>query len=197
MPRRQAPFVDLTMFRSVPFTAMLVAGAISTFALFVPPYDLPLFAQSLGLSSTTGAGLVAAFNAFNAVGRFAGGPLWDKVGPTNVFVVRMILNAVSMLAIWPVSNTLRPLLAFAVLNGMANGAYLTVFPTVVASVFGPGEQLWRSVWQLLGDFGVPAGCACCRLRLASVGGFRESRWRERRCLSTSRLLRRRCSTGIE
>ncbi|KAF1358347.1 MFS general substrate transporter [Lizonia empirigonia] len=139
VPVRKAPFVDLTMFRSVPFTAMFVAGAIGTFALFVPPYYLPLFAQSLGLSSTTGAGLVAAFNACNAVGRFAGGPLCDKVGPTNVFVVTMMLNAVSMLAIWPVSNTLGPLLAFAVLNGMANGAYFTVFPTVVASVFGPGR----------------------------------------------------------
>ena len=138
-PIRKAPFIDLTMFRSVPFTAMFAAGAIGTFALFVPPYYLPLFAQSLGLSSTTGAGLVAAFNACNAVGRFAGGPLCDKIGTTNTFLITMTLNAVSMLAIWPVSNTLGPLLAFAVLNGVANGAYFTVFPTVVASIFGPGR----------------------------------------------------------
>lgn len=129
-PVRKAPFVDLTMFRSVPFTTMFVSGAIGTFALFVPPYYLPLFAQSLGLSSTTGAGLVAAFNACNAVGRFAGGPLCDKIGPTNTLVITMVLNAVSMLAIWPVSNALGPLLAFAILNGVANGAYFTVFSTL-------------------------------------------------------------------
>jgi MCP family monocarboxylic acid transporter-like MFS transporter 3 len=136
---RKSPFIDLGMFRSVSFTAMFAAGAVGTFSLFVPPYYLPLFAQSLGLSSTTGAALVAAFNACNAVGRFAGGPLCDKIGPMNTFVITMMLNAISMLAIWPVSNTLGPLLAFAVLNGVANGAYFTVFPTVVASIFGPGR----------------------------------------------------------
>ena len=138
-PARKAPFVDLTMFKNVSFMAMFVAGAIGTFALFVAPYYLPLFAQSLGLSSSTGAGLVAAFNACNAVGRFVGGPSCDKIGPINTFLIAMVLNAVSMLAIWPVSNTLGPLLVFAVLNGVANGAYFTVFPTVVASIFGPGR----------------------------------------------------------
>lgn len=136
---RNVPFVDFSMFRSVPFTAVFVAGAIGTFALFVPPYYLPLFAQSLGLSSSTGAALVAAFNTCNAVGRFAGGPLCDKIGPTNTFVITMILNAVSMLAIWPVSRTLTPLIIFAIVNGIANGSYFTVFPTVAASIFGPGR----------------------------------------------------------
>jgi MCP family monocarboxylic acid transporter-like MFS transporter 3 len=75
----------------------------------------------------------------NAVGRFAAGPLCDKIGPLNMFVVVMVLNAASMLAIWPVSNTLGPLLAFAMLNGVANGAYFTTQPTVVASIFGPGR----------------------------------------------------------
>ena len=69
VPTRNLPFVDLSMFRSVPFTAMFIAGATGTFALFVPPYYLPLFAQSLGMSSTTGAALVAAFNACNALGK--------------------------------------------------------------------------------------------------------------------------------
>jgi MCP family monocarboxylic acid transporter-like MFS transporter 3 len=75
----------------------------------------------------------------NAIGRFAAGPLCDKMGPLNMFVVIMVLNATSMLAIWPVSNTLGPLLAFAMLNGVANGAYFTTQPTVVASIFGPGR----------------------------------------------------------
>jgi MFS family permease len=56
-----------------------------------------------------------------------------------MFVMTMILNAASMLAIWPVSNTLGPLLVFAMLNGIANGAYFTIQPTVVAGIFGPGR----------------------------------------------------------
>ncbi|CAO2655786.1 Nn.00g045890.m01.CDS01 [Neocucurbitaria sp. VM-36] len=139
VPLRNVPFVDWTMFRSVPFIATFIASAIGVFALFVPPYYLPLFAQSIGLSSSTGAGLVAAFNACNAIGRFIAGPLCDKFGPLNMFVITMVLNAVSMLAIWPVSNTLAPLVLFATLNGVANGSYFTTQPTVVAGIFGPGR----------------------------------------------------------
>lgn len=133
------PFVDLEMFKSVPFTACFIAGAIGTFALFVPPYYLPLFAESIELSSSTGAALVSAFNACNAFGRFVGGPLCDRIGPANTFVIMMALNAISMLAIWPVSQSLPPLVVFAIINGIANGAFFTVFPTVVAGIFGPGR----------------------------------------------------------
>ncbi|KAF2442871.1 MFS general substrate transporter [Karstenula rhodostoma CBS 690.94] len=136
---RSVPLVDTSMFRSVPFVTVFLAGAIGSFALFVPPYFLPLFAQSINLSSSTGAGLVAAFNACNAAGRFAAGPLCDKIGPVNMFLITMILNAVSMLAIWPVSDTLAPLAVFAAFNGAANGSFFTTLPTVVASMFGPGR----------------------------------------------------------
>jgi MCP family monocarboxylic acid transporter-like MFS transporter 3 len=139
VPLRNVPFVDWTMFRSVPFIATFIASAIGVFALYVPPYYLPLFAQSIGLSSGTGAGLVAAFNACNAIGRFAAGPLCDRIGPLNMFVVTMTINAASMLAIWPVSDTLGPLIVFAMLNGIANGSYFTTQPTVVAGIFGPGR----------------------------------------------------------
>jgi MCP family monocarboxylic acid transporter-like MFS transporter 3 len=139
VPLRNVPFVDFSMFRSVTFIATFVASAIGVFALFVPPYYLPLFAQSIGLSPSTGAALVAAFNACNAIGRFVAGPLCDKLGPLNMFVITMVLNAVSMLAIWPVSSTLGPLVLFATLNGVANGAYFTTQPTVVAGIFGPGR----------------------------------------------------------
>lgn len=139
VPLRNVPFVDWSMFRSVPFIATFIASAIGVFALYVPPYYLPLFAQSIGLSSGTGAGLVAAFNACNAIGRFAAGPLCDRIGPLNMFVITMVVNAASMLAIWPVSNTLGPLVVFAMLNGIANGSYFTTQPTVVAGIFGPGR----------------------------------------------------------
>jgi MFS family permease len=138
-PLRNTPFVDWSMFKSLPFVAVFLAGAIGTFSLFVPSYYLPLFAQSLGMSSSTGAGLVAAFNACNAVGRFVAGPLCDKIGPINMFLITMLLQAVSMLAIWPVSNSLGPLVVFAILNGVANGSTFTTFPTVVAGMFGPGR----------------------------------------------------------
>ena len=163
--------LDLNMFKFVPFLAVFFAGAIGCFALFVPPYFLPLFAQSIGLSSSTGAALVAGFNASNAIGRFIAGPLCDRIGPVNMFLFFMIVNAVSMLAIWPVSNTLGPLIIFATLNGVANGSFFTTLPTVVAGMFGPGRATVAMSMSVAGwSFGYLMGAPIAGYLLHATGG---------------------------
>lgn len=137
-PMHQTRLVEFSMFKSLPFTAMFLSGAFGTFALFVPPFFLPLFAQSAGLSAQTGAALVSGFNACTAVGRISAGWVCDRIGPVNTFLLTMAANAVTMLAIWPVSNSLAPLALFAVLNGVANGGFFVALPTAVASMVGPG-----------------------------------------------------------
>ena len=134
-----APFVDLSLFRSIPFCCVFLAGAVGTFALFVPPFFLPLFAHSIGLSASTGAGIVAGFNGCTAIGRLGAGFACDRFGSTNMLLLTMILNAVSMLAIWPVSETIGPLIAFAGINGIANGAFFVTMPTAIGRMAGPGK----------------------------------------------------------
>jgi MFS transporter, MCT family, solute carrier family 16 (monocarboxylic acid transporters), member 3 len=138
-PPHRAPFADLSLFKSIPFCGLFLAGAIGTFALFVPPFFLPLFAHSIGLSASTGAGVVAGFNACTAIGRFGAGFACDKFGSTNMLLLTMALNAVSMLAIWPVSDTIGPLVIFAALNGVANGAFFVAMPTAIGRMIGPGK----------------------------------------------------------
>lgn len=112
------------------------AGAIGTFPLLVPPFFIPLFARAIGLSSATGAGLLAGFNFASAVGRILSGVLCDLIGPLNALFISLILSAISMLAVWPVSVTLVPLAVFVVVNGLANGGFFSTMPTVVGNVFG-------------------------------------------------------------
>ena len=138
-PSNNASFVDLSLFRSMPFCCLFLAGAIGTFALFVPPFFLPLFAHSIGLSALTGASIVAGFNACTAIGRIAAGFACDKFGPTNMLLLTMALNAISMLAIWPASDTIGPLAVFAAMNGIANGAFFVTMPTAIGRMIGPGQ----------------------------------------------------------
>ncbi|OLN93199.1 Riboflavin transporter MCH5-like protein 12 [Colletotrichum chlorophyti] len=133
---RSSGFVDWRLFKSFTFLVIFLAGALGTFPLFVPPFFLPLYSKSIGLSSTTGAGLVAGFNFSSAVGRICCGALCDSVGALNVLCVSLVLTAVSMLAIWPVSTTLGPMVVFVVVNGISNGGFFSVMPTVVGNVFG-------------------------------------------------------------
>jgi MFS family permease len=186
VPIGRAPFLDLSMFKHLPFTAVFCAGAIGTFSLFVPPYFLPLVAQTIGLTSATGAWLVAGFNLCTAIGRLLSGYASDVMGPVNMFLCTMVLNAVSMLAIWPFSDSIGPLVVFAMINGLANGAFFTLFPVVVmstASKLGSGQSSSRaavamsmSITGWTGGYLLGAPIAGYILQAAGVGagGFSET-----------------------
>lgn len=129
---------DWSLARNIPFVVVTTAGAVGVFALYVPPFFLPLFAKSIGLSSST------------AAGRLLGGWACDRIGAFNALAVTTLINSVSMLAIWPVSTSLPPLFTFAILNGCANGSFFVALPTAVAAL-APGSaatsiSLMTSFW---------------------------------------------------
>lgn len=135
-PITATSLIDRTLLRDQRFVVLFLAGALATFPLFVPPFFLPLYSNSLGLSSAGGAGLVAGFNFSSAIGRLLLGLNADLVGPLNTLLLSLVVSGISMLVIWPNSNSLAPLIAFVIINGMANGGFFAVMPTVVGAVFG-------------------------------------------------------------
>lgn len=136
--RVQAAYFEWALLKNPPFLTLCLAGAVGVFALFVPPFFLPLFASSIGLSASTGAGLVAGFGGSTAVGRLLSGMICDRIGAFNTLAITVLVNALSMLAIWPVSASLPPLFVFAIVNGCANGSFFVALPTAVTSL-APGS----------------------------------------------------------
>jgi MFS family permease len=128
--------ISRNLLRDFKFLILFFAAAIGTFPLFVPPFFLPLCSRSIGLSSSTGAALVAAFNFASAIGRLACGFSSDLIGPLNTLLITLLLSALSMLALWPESHSLGPLLVFSIINGTSNGGFFAVIPTVIGNVFG-------------------------------------------------------------
>lgn len=118
------------------FALLFAACTIATFPLLVPPFFLPMYASSLGLSAHTGALLVAGFNFASALGRIVTGLLGDKLGALNSLILSLLLSAISMLALWPISTSLAPLVVFTVVNGAGNGGFFAIMPTVVSNLFG-------------------------------------------------------------
>lgn len=109
------------IFRDLRYTTIWVASAIATFPLLVPPFFLPLYGQSLGLSTFSSAALVAGFNMSSAIGRISFGQLSDVIGPVNALILAMVINGIGMLLIWPLSSQLAPLIVFVILGGMSMG----------------------------------------------------------------------------
>ena len=143
-PSHSATFVEWKLLRDPQFVVIFIMGVIATFPLLVPPFFVPLYARSLGLSARVGAGLLAAYNFSSAVGRVLCGFLGDEAGPINSLFIALTTSALSMLAIWPVSTSLAPLIAFFVINGLGNGAFFSIMPTVVSSVFGSARLSIRN-----------------------------------------------------
>ncbi|KAM4056685.1 major facilitator superfamily protein [Hirsutella rhossiliensis] len=136
VPARPTGLVDWRLFKDLRFLVVFAAGAVATFPLLVPPFFLPLYSRSVGLSSSTGAGLVAGFNFSSAVGRILCGLLCDTLGALNTLFLCLLVNAVSLLLIWPASTALAPLTIFVIVSGAANGGFFSTMPTVVGNVFG-------------------------------------------------------------
>lgn len=150
MRTRRASRFNWSQLKEFPFLVVTIAGAVGVFGLYVPPYFLPLFARSIGLSSSVGAGLVAGFGASTAVGRVLGGWACDRIGSFNALAISALINSVTMLAIWPVSTSLPPLFVFALINGCTNGSFFVALPTAVAAL-APGSaataiSLMTSFW---------------------------------------------------
>ncbi|PKS11717.1 hypothetical protein jhhlp_001705 [Lomentospora prolificans] len=137
---RAVSSVQWRLFCSVKFIIMLLMGAIATFPLFVPPFILPLYISSIGLSSQTGAAILAAWNLASAVGRIGMGFGADSwLGPVNSLLASLVIMGVTALALWPFASSLGLLIFFAILNGVGSGGYFSLTPVVIAAVFGDGE----------------------------------------------------------
>jgi predicted MFS family arabinose efflux permease len=116
-----------------------MVGALGTLPLFIPPFFIPLYSTSIGFSSSTGAALLAAFNLSSAVGRILCGVFCDRIGALNVLFTCLLLTALSMLVLWPLSTNLAPMAIFVMVNGVDNGGFFSTMPTVVGSLFGSAK----------------------------------------------------------
>jgi predicted MFS family arabinose efflux permease len=124
----------LVITEQFPFLTMTMAAAIRVFALFIPPFFLPLFASSVGPSTSAGGGLVGSVGAATVVGRILGGWTCDKIGTSNILMTTCFVNSINVLVIWLVSTTSPPLFVFALANGCANDSFFVSLPTAVAVV---------------------------------------------------------------
>ncbi|BCR92808.1 uncharacterized protein ACHE_80708A [Aspergillus chevalieri] len=136
VPIPPTKFVEWRLFRDVRFILLFIASAIATFPLLVPAFYLPLYTNAMGMKSSVGAAMVAAFNFSSAIGRLLCGFCCDSLGPLNTLFMSLLLSALSMLILWPVSQSIGPLIVFVIINGMANGGFFSTMPTVVGNVFG-------------------------------------------------------------
>ncbi|GAA5986954.1 hypothetical protein JCM5350_000921 [Sporobolomyces pararoseus] len=170
--RTEARIFDLSLFRDPSFCFLLLGTSIGVFPLFVPPFFLPLFGTSMGLSKSTSSYLLAGYNLASAAGRIVFGVLGDaRLGSLNSLILCLGVVSISMWAIWPFATSVPPLVAFAVVNGFCAGGMFSLIPGVVSSLFGSTRL--TVVFTLLLTFWTPAyffGSPLAGILLQASGG---------------------------
>jgi MFS family permease len=172
------------LFRDRKFGVFFCSAAIGLFPLFVAPFFLPMYGTSMGLSPSSSAGLVAGFNLASAVGRISFGQVSDQIGPINALIIALVWNAISLLVIWPVSTSLAPLVVFVISNGMANGGFFALMPTVVGSITESSKLAsamsmlitgWTGGYLMVCSLPKPLSCTKslfrCYLQGAPIAGY--------------------------
>ncbi|GAA6058995.1 hypothetical protein JCM10212_001705 [Sporobolomyces blumeae] len=135
--RTKGQIFDLSLLRNPSFLCLLFGTSIAIFPLFVPPFFLPLYGTSIGLSQSTSSYLLAGFNLASAGGRIGFGIFADaRLGSLNSLILCLGIVAISTLAIWPFATSIPPLVLFAVINGFCAGGMFSLVPGVVSTLFG-------------------------------------------------------------
>ncbi|KAJ3112066.1 hypothetical protein HDU96_004991 [Phlyctochytrium bullatum] len=150
---------DWSVLKDKRFALLLGMGFFATFALLVPLYFIPTYTvevlnQPVGLGAT----LLSVYNGSSAAGRIVLGFGADSfLGRLNSLVLCMVVSGLSMLFLWTFASSVPILALFAIVNGFVAGGFISLFPVVVASIFG-AERLPSMVGMLfstsaIGNFG--------------------------------------------
>ncbi|KDE08181.1 hypothetical protein MVLG_01660 [Microbotryum lychnidis-dioicae p1A1 Lamole] len=130
------------MFKDPRFVCVFFGTSFALFPLFVPPFFLPLYASSLGLSPLAGPLLLAGFNLSSALGRIGFGLGADRLlGSLNAMILCLAVFGTLTMLLWPFATSLVPLAVFAVVNGAVAGATLEVTFGMMVSGWAGGYAL--------------------------------------------------------
>ncbi|KAK4157883.1 major facilitator superfamily domain-containing protein [Chaetomidium leptoderma] len=149
--RRPNTHVSRALASRPTFLLSAVAAFLQAAGGQLPLSFIPSYTVVLGLGAATGANLLAASSAINAVSRVLAGYAGDRLGRQNALVLTLLLAASSVFAFWlssalagggsnpsaSASASAAPLwLAFIALYSFSVGGYYALFPALVADVFG-------------------------------------------------------------
>lgn len=137
------PLVNWNIARSRLFMIKAAAATLQAAAYYTPIYFFSSYARALGFSAVAGANFIAMSNGLSAAGKVVLGHAADRYGRLNILLICTLISSVSILALWLPSSLLGSgahvsaiFIVFTIIYGVTAGVYVSLFPTVLAEIFG-------------------------------------------------------------
>lgn len=121
--------------RTTMFWVLVAIFLCTWLVVFLPLVHLPPFAEDLGFSATVAATMVSAIGVGGMAGRTLTGTFSDRIGRRASLAVVLGVQVAAFL-VFAVSDGLWTLYPAAAAFGFGYGGTTTVFPAIVADLFG-------------------------------------------------------------
>ncbi len=125
LPPRKAKLFLPAAFKEVPFVTLIAASFMMLLGIFIPPFYLPSFAISNGMSPTLAPYLISIYNGASLFGRIIPGILADKFGRFNIYFAAAVSSAVLGFC-WQRVTSNAAVIVFAAFYGFCSGAIVSM-----------------------------------------------------------------------
>ncbi|KAF3008917.1 hypothetical protein E8E13_011269 [Curvularia kusanoi] len=126
---------DWSFFRKPLFWIYSTSNLLMGLGYFFPALFLPSYARAMGLSTSSGALLLAVMSIAQVAGQFSFGYLSDKrTSVTALVTISASVAAVATLSAWGLARSIAPLIAFALLYGFFGAGYTAMWARMVTAV---------------------------------------------------------------
>jgi MFS family permease len=138
------------------FWMLEIGNIVQAFGYLLPTTYLASYANDFGLSSISGAVLIAVFSLASVPGGIVIGSLGDQLPPTTMILICSIGSAVAVFLFWGLAAQLVLLIIFAATYGFFAGGFSSTYPGILKEVkqVDEGVETGLVMGFLLGGRGV-------------------------------------------
>jgi MFS family permease len=135
LSKRSSGDSGMLYFKDRNFVFLYASAVVSTLGLFMPYTHVPKFALLHGINTTGSILILSMMGIASAVGRVGIGYAADVLGKLRMLMVCMSVGGASTLA-WMGCTSFAALMVYAVVYGFFAGGVISLYPTVIAELYG-------------------------------------------------------------
>lgn len=158
-PGQSRTLLDLKAFKSARYSLFTAGATVALIGLYFPYFYIPVYSERIvGTSADFAFYLLAVLNAASFFGRIVPNFLADRIGALNVLIPCTLINA-GLIFAWLGIKSTGGMVAFTIFYGFFSGSFLSLMPTVVASI-SPDPSSYGTRMGMsfgIGSFGVLIG----------------------------------------
>ncbi|MCJ1309717.1 hypothetical protein MMC25_003377 [Agyrium rufum] len=133
-PAHRRPQFDVRFLGAPVFWILQTCNILEGLGYFLPSIYLPLYAQAVGMSRSSGTLTLALLNGGAVIGSIGTGTLVDRLHVTTVTFALTIGASLAVFLLWGFALSLPTLAVFSVLYGLTAGAFSTTWTGIIREV---------------------------------------------------------------